>query len=165
MTLKLERDERGAAADVHRFVSGQFGSAARRRRPRNNRGPVHPKASLQDFRSFFGRWDNGKRLLGTAGSWLLLDIAFVGFSDGPLLISSTEWARDGQPRSGPDRDLVRPIGLDRLDRDRTGPTFRFGLGLISMIQMSVLSYYSLKTIGSASVRSKRFGPIGPMYIA
>src|SRR5271170_4145725 len=69
--------------------------------------------------------------------------------------------RDGQPRSGPDRDLVRPIGLDRLDRDLTGPTFRFGFGLISMIQMSVRSYNSPRLISVRSrSRSKRFVPIG-----
>jgi len=36
-----------------------------------------PKASFRDFRRFFGLWKNGKVLLGTAGSWFLLDIAFV----------------------------------------------------------------------------------------
>jgi MFS transporter, PHS family, inorganic phosphate transporter len=36
-----------------------------------------PKASVRDFIRFFGLWKNGKVLLGTAGSWFLLDIAFV----------------------------------------------------------------------------------------
>jgi MFS transporter, PHS family, inorganic phosphate transporter len=36
-----------------------------------------PRASFRDFRRFFGLWKNGKVLLGTAGSWFLLDISFV----------------------------------------------------------------------------------------
>jgi PHS family inorganic phosphate transporter-like MFS transporter len=36
-----------------------------------------PKASFRDFKRFFGLWKNGKVLLGTAGSWFLLDISFV----------------------------------------------------------------------------------------
>jgi PHS family inorganic phosphate transporter-like MFS transporter len=36
-----------------------------------------PKASFRDFRRYFGLWKNGKVLLGTAGSWFLLDISFV----------------------------------------------------------------------------------------
>lgn len=37
-----------------------------------------PKASLADFRAYFGKWKNGKVLLGTAYSWFALDIAFYG---------------------------------------------------------------------------------------
>lgn len=38
-----------------------------------------PKASLRDFKRYFGLWKNGKVLLGTASSWFFLDIAFVRF--------------------------------------------------------------------------------------
>jgi len=37
-----------------------------------------PKASFKDFISFYGKWQNGKILLGTAGSWFLFDVAFYG---------------------------------------------------------------------------------------
>ncbi|KAJ7268504.1 phosphate transporter [Mycena rebaudengoi] len=37
-----------------------------------------PRASLQDFRAHFGRWDNMKVLIGTSYSWFALDIAFYG---------------------------------------------------------------------------------------
>jgi PHS family inorganic phosphate transporter-like MFS transporter len=37
-----------------------------------------PKASRRDFINHFGRWENGKVLLGTAYSWFALDIAFYG---------------------------------------------------------------------------------------
>lgn len=37
-----------------------------------------PKASWTDFFSHIGQWKYGKVLLGTAGSWFLLDVAFYG---------------------------------------------------------------------------------------
>jgi len=37
-----------------------------------------PKACWWDFLKHFGKWKNGKVLLGTAGSWFFLDIAFYG---------------------------------------------------------------------------------------
>lgn len=37
-----------------------------------------PRASLADFRAYFGRWENFKVLFGCAYSWFALDIAFYG---------------------------------------------------------------------------------------
>ena len=37
-----------------------------------------PKASWKDFISYYGNWKNGSILLGTAGSWFVLDVAFYG---------------------------------------------------------------------------------------
>ncbi|KAI5951610.1 PHO84 [Candida jiufengensis] len=37
-----------------------------------------PKASFVDFWRHFGQWRYGKILLGTAGSWFMLDVAFYG---------------------------------------------------------------------------------------
>lgn len=39
-----------------------------------------PKASFKDFWAHFSQWKHGKILLGTAGSWFCLDIAFYGLS-------------------------------------------------------------------------------------
>ena len=38
------------------------------------------RASFSDFFHHFGQWKHGKVLLGTAGSWFLLDVAFYGLS-------------------------------------------------------------------------------------
>jgi len=38
------------------------------------------KPSFKDFWAHFGQWRYGKVLLGTAGSWFLLDVAFYGLS-------------------------------------------------------------------------------------
>lgn len=37
-----------------------------------------PKASWSDFIHHYGQWRHGKVLLGTAGSWFFLDVAFYG---------------------------------------------------------------------------------------
>lgn len=37
-----------------------------------------PKPSWRDFGKHIGKWKYGKVLLGTAGSWFLLDVAFYG---------------------------------------------------------------------------------------
>ncbi|GMM47577.1 phosphate transporter [Pichia kluyveri] len=37
-----------------------------------------PKASFKDFCHHFGQWKYGKILLGTAGSWFMLDVAYYG---------------------------------------------------------------------------------------
>jgi MFS transporter, PHS family, inorganic phosphate transporter len=37
-----------------------------------------PQASWGDFFRHYGRWKYGKVLLGTAGSWFMLDVAFYG---------------------------------------------------------------------------------------
>lgn len=37
-----------------------------------------PKASWRDFLHHYGQWKNGKILLGAAGSWFVLDVAFYG---------------------------------------------------------------------------------------
>ncbi|TKA70540.1 Repressible high-affinity phosphate permease [Cryomyces minteri] len=39
-----------------------------------------PKASWADFTRHYGQWKYGKVLLGTAGSWFFLDVAFYGLS-------------------------------------------------------------------------------------
>lgn len=46
-----------------------------------------PKASWSDFVGYFGKWKNGKVLLGTSMSWFALDIAFygIGLNNGIIL--------------------------------------------------------------------------------
>lgn len=84
-TLDVSRNEKAAAADAIKYVSGRYGSArigdvgytpdAQIVVEEMEYGP--PKASFRDFRQYFGQCKNGKILLGTAGSWFTLDVAFV----------------------------------------------------------------------------------------
>ncbi|CAH6722974.1 inorganic phosphate transporter Pho84p [[Candida] jaroonii] len=48
-----------------------------------------PKASFHDFVSHFSQWKYGKILLGTAGSWFLLDVAFYGLGLNTSVILQT----------------------------------------------------------------------------
>jgi MFS transporter, PHS family, inorganic phosphate transporter len=86
-TLDVSRNEKVAAADAIKYVSGRHGSArlgdvgytpdAQIIVEETPNGP--PKASFGDFIRHFGTWKNGRVLLGTAGSWFVLDVAFVQF--------------------------------------------------------------------------------------
>lgn len=48
-----------------------------------------PKASFSDFWRHFGKWKYGKYLLGTAGSWFMLDVAFYGLGLNTAVILKT----------------------------------------------------------------------------
>jgi len=84
-TLDVTRNEKVAAADAIKYVSGKYGSAkvgdigytpdAQIVLETTVEGP--PKASFRDFCRYFGQWKNGKILFGTAASWFTLDVAFV----------------------------------------------------------------------------------------
>ena len=80
-TLDISCRETEAADDVIVFMTGVpvvQGKESETEHIRLTGGfPTPPKASFRDFCRFFGRWRNGKVLLGTAGSWFLLDVAFV----------------------------------------------------------------------------------------
>lgn len=81
-TLDISRDEPNAVRDAIDFMSRQRpidpATALPRIRVHVSGGfEAPPKASFRDFKRYFGLWKNGKVLLGTAGSWFLLDIAFV----------------------------------------------------------------------------------------
>jgi PHS family inorganic phosphate transporter-like MFS transporter len=80
-TLDITRNEQNAARDAVGFMDGVHVYdghtllGAHLNIPGGYQAP--PKASVRDFKRFFGLWKNGKVLLGTAGSWFLLDVAFV----------------------------------------------------------------------------------------
>jgi PHS family inorganic phosphate transporter-like MFS transporter len=82
-TFDVARDIEQANEDVKAYISGKKGDgqADEVHRAAARRASVTlevPKASWSDFFRFYGKWRNGKILLGTAGSWLLLDVAFYG---------------------------------------------------------------------------------------
>ncbi|XRM45776.1 acid phosphatase pho5 [Aspergillus tubingensis] len=53
---------------------------------------VTPKASWSDFRSHFNTWKHGKVLLGTAGSWFFLDVAFYGLGlNNSIILTAIGW--------------------------------------------------------------------------
>lgn len=83
-TFDVERDIEKAAADAAKFThnqqsDGEVNEISRLYTQQNAQTELKvPKASMRDFLSHFGNWRNGKIIIGTAGSWFLLDVAFYG---------------------------------------------------------------------------------------
>ncbi|CAN3370261.1 inorganic phosphate transporter Pho84p [Diutina catenulata] len=56
-----------------------------------------PKASFRDFVSHFGQWRYGRILLGTAGSWFLLDVAYYGIGlNTPVILGAIGYSDQPQ---------------------------------------------------------------------
>lgn len=82
-TFDVDRDVVQGGADVEAFKKGESkghpDEITRVRAKENDEQQLEvPKASYKDFISWVGQWKHGKVLLGTAGSWFLLDVAFYG---------------------------------------------------------------------------------------
>ena len=65
--------------DEERMIEQMYGSDA----------ALPQKASFKDFCRHFGQWKYGKILLGTAGTWFMLDVAFYGLSLNSAVILQT----------------------------------------------------------------------------
>ena len=81
-TFDVARDIEKGKEDVAAYMTGKHegsvDNADRIRALSTVTQLVTPPASWKDFFSFYGKWKNGKILLGTASSWFLLDVAFYG---------------------------------------------------------------------------------------
>jgi PHS family inorganic phosphate transporter-like MFS transporter len=52
-----------------------------------------PKASFRDFWAHYSQWRIGKVLLGTAGSWFFLDVAYYGLGlNNSIILSAIGWS-------------------------------------------------------------------------
>jgi PHS family inorganic phosphate transporter-like MFS transporter len=81
-TFDVARDIEKGKEDVAAYMTGKHegsvDNADRIRALSTVNALEIPTASWKDFFSFYGKWKNGKILLGTASSWFLLDVAFYG---------------------------------------------------------------------------------------
>ncbi|KAG7895702.1 hypothetical protein KL925_000410 [Ogataea polymorpha] len=86
-TFDVSRELEKATADIAKFTSGKHGDAGRgdievlketeqALDEHEELGP--PKATTKDFFGHFSKWKHMKILIGTAGSWFMLDIAYYG---------------------------------------------------------------------------------------
>lgn len=77
-TFDVARDVEKAEDDVEAYMHGRaegHPDEISRVQAKQNAGQMTvPKASWGDFFAFYSQWRNGKILLGTAGSWFLLDV-------------------------------------------------------------------------------------------
>ena len=82
-TFDVARDVEKAGADTKAYIEGKHeGYPDEIRRAEalrtSNDELETPKASFKDFFRHFSQWKYGKVLLGAAGSWFFLDVAFYG---------------------------------------------------------------------------------------
>jgi PHS family inorganic phosphate transporter-like MFS transporter len=74
-TMDIERNIQQATSDIKTVIAGEA------RHGEDDLAVQRvdaPKATWADFCRHFGKWENGKILLGTSWSWFALDIAFYG---------------------------------------------------------------------------------------
>lgn len=81
-TFDVARDIEKGRTDVAAYMSGKHegkpDEVAQAQARKASVALEIPKASWKDFFRFYGKWKNGKILLGTASSWFFLDVAFYG---------------------------------------------------------------------------------------
>lgn len=79
-TFDVARDVEKAGDDVEAYMAGKSEAgnvdevARAQGRIAGAETMTVPKASFKDFIHFYSQWKNGKILLGTAGSWFVLDV-------------------------------------------------------------------------------------------
>ncbi|VEU23069.1 DEKNAAC104009 [Brettanomyces naardenensis] len=84
-TFDVSKEVEKATADAAKFVSGKHGNAEEGDIEALKATESHtaaayepPKTTWADFWGHFGQWKYGKILIGTAGCWFMLDIAYYG---------------------------------------------------------------------------------------
>ena len=89
-TMDIERNVAQASQDVDNFLtSGTYYVD-----PDNTIERVQaPKATKRDFFAYFGKWENGKVLLGTAYSWFALDVSEKTIQRLPILLIRVSLSR------------------------------------------------------------------------
>jgi PHS family inorganic phosphate transporter-like MFS transporter len=82
-TFDVARDVEKAGEDVTAYINGKpegHPDEIQRATTNTQSAPALriPKASWSDFAAHYSQWKYGKVLLGTAGSWFFLDVAYYG---------------------------------------------------------------------------------------
>ncbi|TAQ83677.1 hypothetical protein B7494_g8000 [Chlorociboria aeruginascens] len=97
-TFDVARDVEKAGEDVEAYMTGKSeGQPDEIRRATtiaNASATLQvPKASWADFYGHYSQWKFGKVLLGTAGSWFFLDVAYYGLSlNNSIILSAIGWS-------------------------------------------------------------------------
>jgi len=79
-TFDVARDIEKTGQDVQAYMTGYPDEIQRVQALQAQQVIATPKASWRDFFTYYSKWKNGKILLGTAGSWFMLDVVFYGMS-------------------------------------------------------------------------------------
>ncbi|GES65522.1 phosphate:H+ symporter [Aspergillus terreus] len=95
-TFDVARDIVKADEDVRAYIAGKHEGhpdEMRRQHVLQSHTGDRPKASWADFWRHYSQWKNGKVLLGTAGSWFFLDVAFYGLGlNNSIILSAIGWS-------------------------------------------------------------------------
>ncbi|TVY23692.1 Repressible high-affinity phosphate permease [Lachnellula hyalina] len=97
-TFDVARDVEKAGEDVQAYIKGKSeGHPDEIRRvttiAQSSQALEIPKASFKDFIHHYGQWKNGKILLGTAGSWFFLDVAYYGLGlNNSIILTAIGWS-------------------------------------------------------------------------
>ncbi|EAW20550.1 MFS transporter [Aspergillus fischeri NRRL 181] len=96
-TFDVAHDIVKADEDVRAYMTGKHeGHPDEMRRQsvlQKHAGDVTHKASWADFWRHYLQWKNGSILLGTAGSWFFLDVAFYGLGlNNSIILSAIGWS-------------------------------------------------------------------------
>ncbi|KEF61086.1 MFS transporter, PHS family, inorganic phosphate transporter [Exophiala aquamarina CBS 119918] len=98
-TFDVARDTEKAVSDVKAYKSGAHegkpDEVSRAGVLQDSRERLAaPKASWADFWRHYSQWRHGKVLLGTAGSWFFLDVAFYGLGlNNSIILSAIGYAK------------------------------------------------------------------------
>ncbi|KAI9707041.1 MAG: Inorganic phosphate transporter pho84 [Candelina mexicana] len=96
-TFDVARDVEKAGEDTKAYIQGRAEGKPDTVKQAvvmadDNQNIEIPKASWGDFIHHYGQWRHGKVLLGTAGSWFLLDVAFYGINlNNSIILQNIGW--------------------------------------------------------------------------
>ncbi|CAA7265585.1 unnamed protein product [Cyclocybe aegerita] len=127
-TMDIERNIDQASADIKNVLTN-------RRSNLDEDAPVQrieaPKASWNDFTTYFGQWKNFKIIFGTSYSWFALDIAFYGLGlNSAIILQATGFGK-------PSTTGVRGV-YDNLNNISVGNLILSAAGLIPGYWVSFL---------------------------
>jgi len=97
-TFDVARDVEKASDDVEAYMKGKAeghpDEIARVQTMQATQQQFEiPKASFKDFWAHYKQWRFGKVLLGTAGSWFFLDVAYYGLSlNNSIILTAIGWS-------------------------------------------------------------------------
>jgi MFS transporter, PHS family, inorganic phosphate transporter len=153
-TIDIERDIAQGQSDVEGFLANEKPHGKDDSVPHEHQY-VTPKASRRDFIRHFGQWKYGKVLLGTAGSWFMLDIAFYGLG----LNNSVILQAIGYASKGTTYEILHNIAVGNLIIQCAGtlPGYWFAIGFIDIMGRKPMQ------IGSFAILTGLFVTIGFAY--
>jgi len=129
--IDLEREIAQSRDDIESVHSEEIVVCRRDNSMPHKQAVLTTKANRRDFIHHFSKWKNGKVLLGTAGSWFMLDVAFYGLGlNNSVILQAIGYANSGTPYQ-----ILHNIAVGNLIIQCAGtlPGYWFAIGFIDII--------------------------------